>query len=90
MIVFFYCLLLYIIFSISFSQEEQIHDFLAFTSHKVFKPETIMKVIETPRFKPTPNEPETAEAEIVDKNVECAQFTRSIQVLKEHLKKTWQ
>ena len=28
MIFFFYCLLLYSIFSISFSQEEQIHDFL--------------------------------------------------------------
>ena len=32
-----FCLLLYSIFSISFSQEEQIHDFFAFTSHKVFR-----------------------------------------------------
>ena len=36
MIFFKYCLLLYSIFSISFSQEEQIRDFFAFTSHKVF------------------------------------------------------
>ena len=34
---FLYSLLLYSIFSISFSQEEQIHVFFAFTSHKVFK-----------------------------------------------------
>ena len=35
--IFFYCLLLYSIFSISFSQEEPIYNFFAFTSHKVFK-----------------------------------------------------
>ena len=37
MIFFFYCLLWCSIFSISFNHEEPIHDFVAFTSHKVFK-----------------------------------------------------
>ena len=36
LMIFFFCLLLYSIFYISFSQEETIHDFFSFTSHKVY------------------------------------------------------